>query len=105
MMGWNVQTVNEVFEKLKERVAQDEAFRQVVLENPVAAVKELSGLDVPEGVDISFTLDEKGDIVPHVQFAAREDGELDESELEAVAGGITFNAFMPVGPMPQKPKR
>lgn len=95
-MNWTAETANAAFEQLKERAAHDEAFRSLVLEDAAAAVKELTGKEVPEGYTISFSLNEQGEVVGETVMTGER--ELDESELEAVAGGTSFSAFILYGP-------
>lgn len=99
-MTWTVEKANAVFQELKERASKDDAFRELALNNPEAALKELTGLGFPEGVNVTLSLDENGEIVAQTMMAEDpdQDRELDDAELEAVSGGTSFSAFILYGP-------
>lgn len=89
-MSWSVEKVNETFEMFKQRIAEDEAFRALALENPAQAVKDLSGMDVPEGITLSVTEDAPGQLQVTVSSSTpTEEKELSEEELLRVAGGFS----------------
>ncbi|MEF3306250.1 hypothetical protein [Paenibacillus sp. GYB003] len=95
-MKWTVESANAAFEQLKERVAEDDAFLELALDDAGAAVKELTGHDLPEGVEITFYMNEQGELEGETEFTGER--ELDESELEAVAGGVSSSSFIRYGP-------
>lgn len=103
-MKWTAETANAAFEQLKERAATDKAFLELVLEDAGAAVKELTGHEIPEGIEITFRLDEAGQLVGETAISGER--ELEESELDAVVGGTSFSAFILYGPpYPEKAKK
>ncbi|WCN38483.1 hypothetical protein [Aneurinibacillus uraniidurans] len=98
-MSWSVEKANEIFELFKQRAAEDEAFRLLALENPAQAVKELSGMDLPEGIQLSITEDSQGQLqVTTLSSTPTEEKELSEEELLSVSGGTSFSAFILYGP-------
>ncbi|WP_102348500.1 NHLP leader peptide family natural product precursor [Bacillus sp. Marseille-P3661] len=104
-MTWTVEKANLVFADLKERASKDETFRKLALQDPAAAVKELTGLDLPEGIEVELGVDENG-IIKQAQVNMSDTGEreLDETELDAVSGGTSFSAFILYGPEYRTPK-
>ncbi|WCN38482.1 hypothetical protein [Aneurinibacillus uraniidurans] len=98
-MNWSIEKANETFEVFKQRAAEDEAFRLLALENPAQAVKELSGMDLPEGIQLSITEDSQGQLqVTTLVSTPAEEKELSEEELLSVSGGVTFSSFIRYGP-------
>lgn len=85
---WTNEEAKEVLAKVKEKAAYDPEFRKLVLNNPDEAIEEVAGKEVPEDVTIKFIeSDEDADmtfVLPPLQ-----DEELDEEELDEVAGGCT----------------
>ena len=80
---WTQATFQDTLRQLVARAATDVEFRHLCLEDGRAALREISGLDLPEGAKVRFVeqLDEL--VVP----LPPEEGELSDKELEAVAGG------------------
>jgi RecJ-like exonuclease len=101
MSDWSKESVEEVVEKVCAKAAKDEKFRALCISNIQAAIKEVSGKEVPSNLKINV-VDTTGYhmnvTLPPLQKA---DGELKDSELESVAGGkspgsdprghVTFN--------------
>ena len=94
-MSWSVEKVNETLKVFEQRAAEDKAFRSLVLENPAQAVKELSGMDLPEGITLSVTEDAQGQLQVAVSPSTpTEEKELSEEELLSVSGGTSFASFI-----------
>ena len=76
--------------RLVQRSLQDDAFRQMLLEDPRAAVEEELGTLFPEEVRI-VAVEETADtiylVLPFSSTDVQEAGELSDRELETVAGG------------------
>jgi hypothetical protein len=87
MSNWSKESVQEVVEKVFAKAAKDEKFRALCISNIQAAIKEVSGKEVPSNFKINVvdnTGYHMGLTLPPLQKA---DGELVDSELESVAGG------------------
>ena len=81
-MQWTTEKINEVYAQVKEKAAQDPAFREKFCKDPVKTVEEFAGIPVPEGYSIQVI--EKGDGIDAVYT----DGTLlSDEELDNVAGG------------------
>ncbi len=90
MADWNESEITEVVKKISARAAEDAKFHALALQNPAAAIQEISGKAVPAGIKIKFCALEGADfafVLPDPQV----DGELSDSELESVAGGLCRN--------------
>src|SRR3990167_11025804 len=62
----------------------DSAFREQLLKNPKAVLKE-QGIEFPEGVDCKIT--ESTDKIIYLNLPRKPEGNLSEIELRDVAGG------------------
>jgi hypothetical protein len=70
----------------------DEEFKQMLLTDPAAALKQ-EGIAVPDGVQIKAV--ENTDKVFHLVLPPKPSSdELDEEQLEQIAGGVCF--FIPI---------
>ncbi len=84
-------TANERMTQLLTRSATDATFRTKLLTEPRAAIAEFNGLDVaelPPSFNVVFVENTASATVVLPDFIDAS-AELNESELEAVAGGIT----------------
>ncbi|MGY4688497.1 NHLP leader peptide family RiPP precursor [Salibacterium sp. K-3] len=84
MKGENTEAV---LQQVYKKAAADEAFRRLCLTDPNKAIKEASGMDVPEGMMVRFVENEGADAT-FVLPDPLSTGTLDEDELEEVAGGF-----------------
>ncbi|NME99554.1 NHLP leader peptide family RiPP precursor [Aneurinibacillus aneurinilyticus] len=86
-MNWNIEKVNKALETLKQKATIDNEFRTLCLNNPAEAVKQATGMEVPEGFKLRV-IDNAGAhltvVLPDLQVG---EGELDETELTQVSGG------------------
>ncbi len=80
--------VQEQFQALMSRSATDMDFRQKLLTDPRAAIKEFTGREMAADRSIKFVASEGKETVVLPEFVGA-DAELNEAELEAVAGGAT----------------
>lgn len=72
--------------KVFQRATTDPAFRALALKDGTAAVEEVVGKPLPDGVKIRF-VENNGASATIGLPPARTSGELSDRELEAVAGG------------------
>ena len=76
--------LSEAIKAVYRKAATDAAFRQRCLDHPHAAMKEATGLEIPDELKIRFaeTPDERVFVLPPLGAS-----ELSEGELEEIAGG------------------
>jgi lactobin A/cerein 7B family class IIb bacteriocin len=86
----------EQFQALMSRSATDMDFRQKLLTDPRAAIKEFTGREMAADRSIRFVASEGKPTVVLPEFVGA-DAELNDAELEAVAGGATPAAAVIVG--------
>jgi hypothetical protein len=82
-------TRQQLEQRLIEKALSDEAFKKLLLENPVEAIEKETGMKIPESYNVKALAEDSRTfyvVVPYVQ-PADEDLELTEAELEAVSGG------------------
>ena len=77
-----LETANKVF----ARAATDPEFRALALSDGTAAVEEVIGVELPDGLKIRFVENEDAWLTLGLP-PARSGDELTDQELEAVAGG------------------
>ncbi|MCY4101190.1 MAG: NHLP leader peptide family RiPP precursor [Rhodobacteraceae bacterium] len=78
-------TQSQIQAKLLARAEKDGEFRAKLLENPKAAIKDATGLTVPEGIKIRVLEDNSSDyhlVLPPLGQ------DLSDQEMSGVAGGI-----------------
>lgn len=95
-MSWSMEKANEVLAQINQRAAQDAAFRERVLQAPASVVEEVSGMRLPEGVQLEATHAGDGSVQVIARGAPDEsvERELGEEELDQLAGGIKFSSFV-----------
>src|SRR5262249_11426442 len=72
--------------------AKDASFRKALMADPKASLENALGAEIPAGVKVKF-MEESGDRVSLVPPAATKEGaELDDAQLEKVAGGMADKA-------------
>ncbi len=59
-MSWTEEKVNQVITDIKKKASEDEAYRQLCLDNPHEAIKQVSDMEVPEGFMINIIENEPG---------------------------------------------
>ena len=76
--------------KLIAKACTDEAFRQQLLSNPKAAVEQEFGKQLPEGINVKIIQEPANTLYIVLPAMPESNGseELNDEELEAVAGGI-----------------
>ena len=83
----------EIERTLIQRSLEDDSFRQRLLADPKAAVEQELGTQLPEGFEVRV-VEESADtiylVLPSSASAVGEGGEISDRDLEAVAGGGTW---------------
>jgi hypothetical protein len=77
-------------QQLIEKAMKDETFRKQLIENPIETIESEIGMKLPSGMNIKV-LEEKPEevyLVLPMLHPSDQEGELTESELNKVAGGI-----------------
>lgn len=87
MSTWTDKERDEAIEAFVRKASTDAAFRALALKDPATAVKQLTGKSLPDGFKIAAVDKAGADMVVVVPDLVKADGELSESELEAVSGG------------------
>ncbi len=75
----------EALAAITQRITDDPAYRQQLLDDPRAAVGEALGVTIPDGVRITVVEDSLTQ--GHLVLPAAEGAELTDADLEVVAGG------------------
>jgi hypothetical protein len=91
-MSWNNEEVQNAVTKVMEKAGSDAAFKQLCLSDIHAAVKEVTGQEVPAEFKINVidgAAYHANIVLPAVKESA---DELSETELESVAGGSKSGA-------------
>lgn len=86
---WTSEEVQKALDQIKARITTDEQYKRFCLENPHAAIKELSGKDLPTGLQVDFSEDGEAFLVIEASAADLPEGELSDQELELVSGGVS----------------
>jgi hypothetical protein len=81
--------------RIVQRSIEDESFRQRLIEDPKGAVEQELGAQLPEEVRV-VAVEESAEtiylVLPSTPMAGAEGGELSDQQLEAVAGGGTWES-------------
>lgn len=93
-MEWNNEKLNQAVKKFQDKASIDAEFRKLALENPSSAVKQITGLDLPEGFKLQVVDNAGAHLTVVLPDLRDNEYELDEAELQNVAGGVSFGAFV-----------
>jgi len=85
-MSWSKEEVEKLIVEIKKKAAFDEEFRKKLLSDPKAAVKELTGKEIPENLKIQV-IEQDPEAQVTLVIPPYKGDELDEGDLEKVAGG------------------
>lgn len=105
MTAWSSKEANRTIDEVKRRSQLDAEFRALALSDPIAALHKVNPRPVPEGA-VRFVEDretseagEDNSVLVVLLPPACAEVELDDAELEDVAGGLTSggNDDPPVG--------
>jgi hypothetical protein len=84
-MNWTEEKINQTIADIKKKASEDEDFRKQCLDNPNEAIKQISGMEVPDGVKINIIENDTG--VDHTLILPPKEAELSKQELDRIAGG------------------
>jgi len=84
-MDWTEEKINQTIADIKKKASEDGSFRKLCLDNPNEAIKQVSGMEVPEGVKINIIESDSG--VDHTILLPSNKTELSEQDLDNIAGG------------------
>ena len=84
----------KLFQEVVQEAWENESFKQELMNNPVVAIEKLTGekLNIPEGKTLVIR-DQTSEDTVYINIPAEpnmENVELNEEQLEAVAGGKTL---------------
>lgn len=87
----------ELLQSIIQKSWEDEAFKQELIANPVKTIEELTGekMNIPEGKTL-VVKDQTDEATVFINIPAEpdmENMELNEEQLEAIAGGYYFPGF------------
>ena len=80
-----MKTSSQIQQQLLAKAEEDAAFRAQLLENPKAAIKDATGLMVPDGINIRVLEDNATDFYLVLPPEGRN---LSDGEIGGVVGGI-----------------
>lgn len=85
--GWSEESARVTLQQVLSKAAADGSFRELCLEDAGAAIKEISGRELPPGYVVRFVDNAGADltiVLPDLAGSA----ELSDQDLEAVSGGV-----------------
>lgn len=80
--------------KLIAKACTDEAFRQQLLSNPKAVVEQEFGEALPEGINVEIIQEPANTLYIVLPAMPESNDELNDEDLEAVAGGFAVTAVI-----------
>ncbi len=84
-MSWTEEKINQTIIDIKKRASEDEAYRQLCLDNPHEAIKQISDIEVPGGLKINIV--ENNPDVDHTIMLPSNIAKLGKMEFEDIQGG------------------
>jgi lysine/ornithine N-monooxygenase len=91
MMRWTKESIRDTFNRVGEKAAIDDKFRNLCLVNIHRAVRSVSDLEIPTNFKINVIDNSGYNMSLTLPPRRREDNELTETELVQVAGGNNNN--------------
>jgi hypothetical protein len=85
MANW---TRGQLSDKIVEQVQSNPKYREELLKNPRALMSKQLGTDIPANVKITVLQETPETYYVVLPYSPQEGQELDDSELEKVAGGM-----------------
>ena len=89
---WTPAKVDATKKEVLRRAAEDPAFRKRCLESARAVIKEVSGVELPQGAPPMRFVERLDEIVILLPPLARAGGELSDEDLQLVTGGKASKA-------------
>ena len=77
-----MKTQSELIKEIQDRASEDDDFREMLLQDPAAALKEAVGIEVPSTINVHVHEDTAND--RHIVLPTGE--KMSEAELEIIAG-------------------
>lgn len=94
MSEWNKEVMGKVVLDLKKKAMTDAVFRKLALSDAAAAVKEIAGKELPDGMKLKFIENDGAHMTVVLPDMAA--GEMSEDDLDQVAGGtLTMSYYCP----------
>ena len=90
--SWTDQEANETVQAIIKRSLTDMDFRQLVLADPTAAVKQQTGKDLPAGFTVRAVDNAGANLTLVLPDPIASSPEFSDSDLEQVAGGAKCGA-------------
>ncbi len=84
-MNWTEEKINQTMIDIKKRASEEEDFRKLCLDHPNEAIREVSDMEVPEGLKINIIENDPG--MDHTIILPPETSALKDDELDQIAGG------------------
>ncbi|CEH31919.1 hypothetical protein AM501_12900 [Aneurinibacillus migulanus] len=99
-MEWNNEKLDQAIKQFQDKASTDAEFRKLALENPSSAVKQVIGLDLPEGFKLQVVDNAGAHLTVVLPDLKGNEYELDETELQNVAGGYGMLLYVDDDGMP-----
>ncbi len=90
-MSWTEKKINQTMIDIKKRASEDEAYRQLCLDNQHVSIKQISDMEVPDGLKINIIENDPG--VDHTIILPPEPGAVKNEVLDQVVGGGLCKRF------------
>ena len=91
MSEWTKEEMEKTLLNLKKKAMKDATFRSLCIADAAAAVKEIAGKYLPDGMKLKFVENDGGHMT--IVLPDMAEGEMSEEELDHVAGGTYITYF------------
>lgn len=92
MSEWKKEEIEKTLLQVKKKAMQDADFRKLSLTDPEAAIKEITGKDLPEDFKLKFV--ENDGVNMTIVLPDMISHEMSEDELEKAVGGALREVFL-----------
>ena len=89
MGEWTKEDLGKFFLDVKKKAMTDVDFRKLALADAAAAVKEIAGKELPDGMKLKFV--ENDGVHMTIVLPDMAAGEMSEEDLDKVAGGTCYS--------------